>query len=83
MVLRKGLLPASAGMAVGFAGAVLSRRVLAGLLFGVFALDPLTFGGVAVLLGIIAALATYLPGRNAARVDPSASASQQPHAPSA
>jgi ABC-type antimicrobial peptide transport system permease subunit len=40
------------------------------MLFGVAADDPLTFGGVALLLGVVSLLAAYLPARTAARIDP-------------
>jgi ABC-type antimicrobial peptide transport system permease subunit len=40
------------------------------MLFGITATDPLTFAGVAALLGVVAFLANYLPARRAAKVDP-------------
>jgi putative ABC transport system permease protein len=58
------------GVAVGLAGAFMLTRFMESMLFGVSAADPLTFAGVALLLAAIAALATYLPARRAARVDP-------------
>jgi putative ABC transport system permease protein len=45
-------------------------QVMKSLLFGVGAIDPLTFGGVALLLGLVAFLACYLPARRATKVDP-------------
>jgi putative ABC transport system permease protein len=70
MLFKKGVLLALAGMAAGFAGAIALARILKSLLFGVSPLDLATFATVAVLLTITAALAAYLPGRSAARVDP-------------
>jgi putative ABC transport system permease protein len=70
MVVRQGVTVALVGVAVGLAGAALLTRVLANLLFGVSATDPLTFAGVALLLGTVAALASYIPARRAMRVDP-------------
>lgn len=70
MVLGQGFALTLAGVAVGLGAAFLLTRVIASLLFGVGALDPLTYGAVAgVLLGV-AALASYVPARRAARVDP-------------
>jgi ABC-type antimicrobial peptide transport system permease subunit len=70
LVLRQGVLLALAGVAVGGTGAYWLTRLLSKLLFGVSATDPLTFVGVAGLLTVIAALASYVPARRAARVDP-------------
>jgi predicted permease len=58
------------GIAVGVAGSFLITRLLSSLLFGVSATDPLTFAAVAVLLGLVALAASYIPARRAARVDP-------------
>jgi len=70
MVVRRGLTLVVAGVALGTAGAYALTRVLRSLLFGVSARDPLTFAGVAVLLGVVALLASWIPARRAARVDP-------------
>jgi ABC-type lipoprotein release transport system permease subunit len=45
-------------------------RVLSGELYGVGATDPLTFGGVAILVAVVAMTACYVPARRAMRVDP-------------
>ena len=70
MVVGQGLTLAVVGVAVGIAAALVVTRVLSSLLFGVSALDPLTFGAVLSLLVAVAAVASYLPARRAARVDP-------------
>jgi ABC-type antimicrobial peptide transport system permease subunit len=70
MVVRRGLILAAVGVALGTAGAWAMARVLQSLLFGVSARDPMTFAAVAALLGAVALLASWLPARRAARVDP-------------
>ena len=70
LVLRQGLLLALAGLAVGLAGAAWLTRFLGTLLFGVRPVDPVTFLGVAAVLGAVAAAACYLPARRATRADP-------------
>jgi putative ABC transport system permease protein len=69
-VLRQGLRHASIGIGIGLAGAAALTRLMQTLLFGVTPTDPVTFAGVVVLLGIVAALACYVPARRATRVDP-------------
>jgi putative ABC transport system permease protein len=70
MMLRQGLTVALAGAAIGVAGALALSRVMRSLLFGVQGSDPLTFAAVSLLLGGVALVATYLPARRAARIDP-------------
>jgi predicted permease len=70
MVVNQGLMLAIAGVTVGVVAALLVTRVLGSLLFGVSALDPLTFGAVLILLVAVAVVASYVPARRAARVDP-------------
>ena len=70
MVTRQGFLLAMAGVAVGLGCALLASRVMTGLLFEVSATDPWTFCGVALLMALVALLASYLPARRASRVDP-------------
>lgn len=65
-----GLKLAAIGTAVGLLTALFSSRVLASLVYGVSTSDPLTFVGIALLFGVIAAVASYIPARRAARVDP-------------
>ncbi len=69
-VVRQGLGLAAAGVAAGLLGAWGATRVLAGLLFGVTPTDPATLLGGALILSAVAALASYLPARRAARIDP-------------
>ena len=70
MVLRGGLKLVAAGLVIGLALAVVLARVIQGSLYGVSSFDPVTFGGVAVVLTAVATLAAYLPARRASRVDP-------------
>jgi ABC-type antimicrobial peptide transport system permease subunit len=70
MVLGQGGVLLLAGLGVGLGGALLATRVLSGLLFGVGPNDPLTLGGVALILGAVGAAACWLPAMRAARVDP-------------
>jgi predicted permease len=65
-----GLRLAALGIVIGLLTALFSSRVLASLVYGVSTSDPLTFAGIAVLFGMIAAVASYIPARRAARVDP-------------
>lgn len=68
-VVRQGMIPVVAGLAVGGLGALLGGRVLASLLFGVGPADPVTFAGVTLLLMFVTLLASFLPARRATRVD--------------
>jgi predicted permease len=70
MVVRQGMELAAIGIGAGLIGAALLTRVMASLLFGVSATDALTFIAVALALGLIAMLATYIPARRATKVDP-------------
>ncbi|HYN09999.1 MAG TPA: ABC transporter permease [Vicinamibacterales bacterium] len=70
--VRRGLVLTVAGVAIGLAGALLLSRYLEAVLYGVRPTDPATFAGVAVMLLVAAALASWLPARRAARVDPAA-----------
>jgi predicted permease len=69
-ILREGAGLALLGVAIGFVVALALSRTLAGLLFGVQATDPVTFGTVAALLLGVALAACYVPARRAMRVDP-------------
>ncbi len=70
LILHQGMRWVLAGIAAGLAGALALTRFLISLLFGVSALDPSTFAGVTLLLGLVALLACWLPARRAAKVDP-------------
>lgn len=70
MVLGRGVLLAALGIAIGIAGAIGLVSLVKSLLFEVAPNDVLTFGGVGASLLIAAILASYLPARRAAAVDP-------------
>jgi predicted permease len=70
MVLKHGATMALAGMAIGIGASFVLTRLMASLLFGVSAHDPVTFAAVAALLIFVALLACYIPARRATRVDP-------------
>jgi len=70
LVLRQGALFAVVGIVVGTVGALALTRLLAGMLYDVSPTDPVAFGGVALLLLIIAMLASFIPARRASKVDP-------------
>ena len=70
MVLRRSLLLATAGVALGVGGALAVTRVLAKFLFEVKPTDLPTFVGAAGLLASVALLSGWMPARRATRVDP-------------
>src|SRR5580692_3587115 len=70
MILGQGLRTIFVGVAMGIIGSLALTRTVETLLFGVTATDPLTFGGVTVLLIAVALLACYVPARRATKVDP-------------
>jgi putative ABC transport system permease protein len=70
LILGEGARLALLGVAIGIAASVVVTRLLSSLLFGVNATDPITFIGVAVLLSLVALLASYIPARRAMRLDP-------------
>jgi putative ABC transport system permease protein len=70
MILGQGLRTIFIGVAIGIAGSLALTRAVESLLFGVTATDPLTFGGVTLLLLGAGLLACYIPARRAMRVDP-------------
>ena len=70
LFLRHGLWLIAAGIAVGVGVAAALTRVMAAFLFGVGPMDPVTYAAVSAILALVALLATWLPARRAARVDP-------------
>jgi len=70
IVLGQGVRLVVAGLAVGTTASLALTRLMAGLLFGIGARDPLTFTGVGVLLALVSLVACYIPARRAMSVDP-------------
>jgi predicted permease len=70
LVARQGMVLALIGSLVGIVGALGLSRLMKSLLYGVKPIDPLVFGGVSILLMMVAMAASYLPVRRAMRVDP-------------
>jgi putative ABC transport system permease protein len=70
LVPREGLGVTLFGMALGLAGALVLSRVMAGYVYGITPTDPPTFALASLLLTAVALLASYIPARRAARVDP-------------
>jgi len=71
LVVGHGFRLAAMGIAAGFAAALILTRTIASLLVGVTATDPLTFAAMIAVFLLIAALASWIPGRRAASMDPS------------
>lgn len=70
LILGRGARLAGVGAGLGLVAALALTRLMKGLLYGVSAIDPLTFASVVALLTVVALLASYLPARRATRVDP-------------
>ncbi|HST20858.1 MAG TPA: ABC transporter permease, partial [Blastocatellia bacterium] len=70
LVVGQGLKLAVAGVAIGLGAALALTRLMSSLLFGVSAIDPLTFTGVSLILITIAVVACSIPARRATKVDP-------------
>jgi predicted permease len=77
LVLRQGLIVVAAGMAIGIAAAAAATRFMATLLYEVSAQDPSTFAASAAVLLAVSVVATYLPARRAAAIDPAQSLRRQ------
>ncbi len=70
LILRGGGKLTAAGAAAGLIAALGLTRLMANLLYGISALDPVTFAGVAILLTLVALAACYIPARRATKVEP-------------
>ena len=70
LVMRRAMVRASLGVAFGTAAALVAAHAMQSMLFGVKSTDPVSFGGVAVLLLLVAVAATLVPALRAARVSP-------------
>jgi putative ABC transport system permease protein len=70
LIVGQGMLLAGVGVGIGLAGAVATTRLMASLLYGISATDPITFFVIGVLLSSVAFLACYIPARRATKVDP-------------
>jgi putative ABC transport system permease protein len=69
LILGHGLKLTLVGVVIGLAGAASMTQVLSAFLFGVSATDPVTFGGVTLVLGGVAVLACWIPARRMTRID--------------
>lgn len=70
IVMRRALFLTAVGVTIGLAAAWGASRLLRGLIFGISSTDPLTYAGQTLLIVTACALASYLPARRAARIDP-------------
>jgi len=70
LVLRDGMLLTGSGLAIGLVAAAFLARVLRGQLYQIGTVDPLAYGGVVLVFAAVAAIASYVPARRAASVDP-------------
>jgi len=70
MVIRQAMVLAAAGIVIGLAGSLALTRVMESMLYGVRATDPLVFAAVAALLAVMAGVASFVPARRAAGLDP-------------
>ena len=70
LIVSQGMKLAALGVAAGIVAALLLTHLMASLLFGISARDPVTFGSLTALLAVVALIANYVPARRATRVDP-------------
>ena len=77
MVVQQGLTLAGAGIVAGLIGAIALTRVMTSLLFGVSALDAITYISVVLILALVALGATMIPASRVIRVDPAVALHQE------
>jgi ABC-type antimicrobial peptide transport system permease subunit len=77
MVVRQGLVLAGVGVVIGLIAAGALSNLMSSLLFGVSAIDPITYGSVSVAMVVVALAASWIPARRAAGVDPSRALRQE------
>jgi putative ABC transport system permease protein len=70
LVIRQGMFLTLIGVAIGAAGSLVLTKIISGLLYGITPTDPSTFVGTALLFAAVALIATYIPARRAATIDP-------------
>jgi len=70
LVLRQGVRLAVAGIALGALGALWTSYAISEMLYQVKPSDPISFAGAALILALVALLASYVPARRASRIDP-------------
>jgi putative ABC transport system permease protein len=70
LVVGEGMLLAVVGIAIGVGGSIVAAKAMAGLLYGVTAIDVTIFTGVPLLLSVVSLAACYIPARRAFKVDP-------------
>ena len=70
LVLNRGAWLTAIGLAIGVGGALALTRLLGNLLYNVSPRDPATMAAVAVMLAVVAGLASYVPARRATKIDP-------------
>jgi ABC-type antimicrobial peptide transport system permease subunit len=70
MTIKQGLKLVGLGLVIGLIAAFILTRVMATLLFGISATDPVTFATISLILMTVALLASYIPSVRAMRVDP-------------
>ena len=70
LVLKEGMIPVGIGISLGVGAGLALAQLVASLLYGVSATDPMTFVTVVLLLAAVSFLACYVPARRATKVDP-------------
>src|SRR4030095_707550 len=70
LIVGQGMMLALTGIAIGLAGSFGATRLMSNLLFGISTTDPITFGGISVLLTVVTLVSCLAPAYRAIRVDP-------------